>query len=610
MSRKILALFGAAALSLLFAGCSGGGATNPMPSMPSSDATPGSGQSSSDNAPPITTSSTVSSAQGYLLVYGYIDQVGTGMFHINGGTGVGHIWVHTSSSTHESYGGLTPRVGEYAVATGTGSLSTSVTAVYAALYGSAVAPTTISGKLTSTQPYGFAIRLNDGKYVPLALSSKTSVSGNTAFWEPVTAYAVGSEATGYAAFSLAGQGGTTSTTTTSPTTTSPTPPPSTVSSTSVQRHLLTADYLQGLYGTTKVSPAQAAPYLNWAQTTANDANGISAAGIKTEVYVDPNWMNSNNPTYKYVTSADYARTCTNSLVGVQFGSGALRYDINPNYSASHTMFATAVNALKSQGHIDMIFEDNPGPLSGYASYPNGKPCNYSDSSWINGTIAMNNAVSVPVMINGLNSFNSSTLTSRTLPIMNGANTLAGNLEGCYSNYSTPVETGTSWIMIEDTELAVNRMGKTFQCMARYGGTASSNIQARMFTLASFLLSYNPSKSILQEEFGTPSGLHVFPESELVALNPLVSTPSSVTSLREASGAYGRQYGACYLRGAYVGACAVAVSRDAGETHAFPFSGYSHTLVVSGNGVLDGGTVSASGPAPGSMPAGTGIIAFK
>lgn len=602
MSRKILALFGAAMLSLLFAGCSGGGATNPMPITPSSDATP------DGSAPNRTTASTVSSAQSYIMIRGYIDQIGTGIFHVNGGAGIGSIWVHVNSSTHEAYGGLQPKVGEYAVASGTGSLSTNMTALYAALYASAVSPTTISGKLTSTQAYGFAIRLNDGKYVPLALSNQTTVSGNTAFWYPVTAYAIGSEATGYEALSLTGQGGTTSTTTT-PTTTS-TPPPSTVATTGVQKHLLTADYLEGLYGTTKVSPAQAAPYLNWAQTTANNANGIYAAGIKTQVYADPNWVDSGSPESPWITSSDYSRTCAGSVVSIKFGSSPTMYDTNPSSSATHSMFASFVNAQKAQGHIDMIFEDNPGPLSNYASYPSGKPCNYSDSAWVNGAIGLNNAVSVPVMINGLNSFDTTAGTSRTLPIMNGTNTVAGNLEGCYDNYSTPTETGTVWVMIENVELSVNRMGKTFQCMARYAGTASLNTKARMYTLASFLLSYNPSKSILQEEFGTPSGLHVFPESGLVALNPVVATPSSVSTLRQASGAYGRQYGACYLRGTYVGPCAVAVSSDNSETHAFPFSGYGHTLVVSGNGVLDGGTVSTSGPAPGSMPAGTGIIAFK
>ena len=543
------------------------------------------------------------------MIRGYIDQIGSGMFHVNGGTGYGSIWVHITSSTHLAYGGLQPKVGEYAVASGSGSLNTSMSALYAALYTSAISPTTIYGKLTSRQPYGFAIRLSDGKYVPLALSNKTTVSGNTAFWYPVTVYAYGSEGTGYEALSLTGQGGTTSST---PAPTATATPLTTAATSGVAKHVLTADYLEGLYGTFKVTPAQAAPYLNWAQTTANYGNGLYAAGIKTEVYADPNWMDSQNPGYTYVTSADYATTCSGSRVGIQFGSGSLRYDTNPNNSATHSTFATWVNALRAQGHIDMIFEDNPGPLSGYASYPYGKPCNYSDSSWINGAIALNNAVSVPVMINGLSSFTSDTTsgTSRTLPILNGTNTKAGNMEGCYDNYSTPVEIGTSWDLIENTELSVNRMGKIFQCMARYGGTASSNIPSRMFTFASFLLSYNPSTSILQEEFATPDGLHVFPESELVALNPLVATPSNISYLRQSSGAYGRQYGACYLRGTYVGACAVAVSRDAGYTRAFPFSGYTHTLVVSGNGILDGGTVSTSGPAPGSMPAGTGIIAFK
>ncbi|MBV8148649.1 MAG: hypothetical protein JO092_06135, partial [Candidatus Eremiobacteraeota bacterium] len=47
----------------------------------------------------------------------------------------------------------------------------------------------------------------------------------------------------------------------------------------------------------------------------------------------------------------------------------------------------------------------------------------------------------------------------------------------------------------------------------------------------------------------------------------------------------------------VGACAVVVNPDSGSAHPFPFPQYTHTLVLNGGGILDGGTVSTSGPPP-------------
>jgi hypothetical protein len=127
-------------------------------------------------------------------------------------------------------------------------------------------------------------------------------------------------------------------------------------------------------------------------------------------------------------------------------------------------------------------------------------------------------------------------------------------------------------------------------------SASGQTDARLYALASFLLTYDPSTSVLWEQFATPSGFHVEPESQLVVLDPLTATPSSVGSLQQAGGAYGRQYGQCYLAGNFVGPCAVVVNPTS-STLAFPFPQYAHTLVLSGGGILDGGTVAANGPAP-------------
>src|SRR4029077_20331987 len=112
---------------------------------------------------------------------------------------------------------------------------------------------------------------------------------------------------------------------------------------------------------------------------------------------------------------------------------------------------------------------------------------------------------------------------------------------------------------------------------------------------------------------TYSGLTVYPEVQLVAKQPLIGGPSSVMQLQQSGGAFGRQYRACYFAGNYVGPCAVAVNSNQAGPPPVPFpwaSTYHHTLVLSGGGVLDGGTANANGPAPpSSMPSGTAVIAF-
>lgn len=391
-----------------------------------------------------------------------------------------------------------------------------------------------------------------------------------------------------------------------------TPPPSITTSTSgVRSHLMTADYFEGEYGTFRVSPASAASHLTYAQTSIDNSTAIRAAGIKTQYYVNAGKLSSGNPLTAGLTSSAYAHTCSGAVV-TESESGKTYPLADPRTSQYQTHFGQFISSVLARARFDMIFEDNSGALSPYATYPAGKPCNYTDSSWVNGYVAANNTSSIGVLTNGLNTFPSSlsTMFSPNIGMVSGRTALGGNAEHCFSDDNQPEMQGNSWIHFENTQLNVLRQGKMFQCMARNTGSASANIAARKWVLASLLLTYNPNLTILQEEFGTPSGLHVFPESQFVPMNPVASAPSDIGGLRTRTGAYGRQYSACYLNGRSVGACAIVVDRDSG-TERFPYSGYTHTLTFSGYGVTDGGTVSASGPAPpASLTMGQAVIAIR
>jgi hypothetical protein len=368
----------------------------------------------------------------------------------------------------------------------------------------------------------------------------------------------------------------------------------------VPTHLLTADYLGKPYGTTAISWSSAAPYLSWAQVDYTVANAVHDAGIKTEYYVDPNVTTSGDALYTS-NAATFAYTCGGSRVSYAY-DGHVMDIMAIGGSAMQSLFASYTASIASAAHFDAVFEDNAGPINTPTL-----PCGYSDSEWITYGKELNQVSHIPVLFGGLEVLHDHTL-SLSAGLLASSNTIGGNYEHCYSDSGTPEYTGWPWTGTETTELYVNNYGKIFKCQARNPNAASSSYAARIYTLASFLLTYNPSRSVLWEEFSTPSGLRVLPETGLVPMSPVI-TPSSIASLKTSGGTYARQYQKCYLRGSLVGACAVVVNSDY-VAHPFPYTAYHHTLELSGSGVLDGGKVyTTGGPPPSTLASGQASIVF-
>src|SRR5579863_3699787 len=137
----------------------------------------------------------------------------------------------------------------------------------------------------------------------------------------------------------------------------------------------------------------------------------------------------------------------------------------------------------------------------------------------------------------------------------------------------------------------------------------------MYFYASFLLTYDHYTDMVKTNFGTPSDLHVMPEAQLIPTDPLVRVPSDISGLLLSTGVYGREWHACFLAHVFVGPCALVVNPNNPKNSAplaFPWPyKYHHTLLVSGEGVYDGGMASVDGPAPpATVPGGTGLIVFK
>lgn len=375
----------------------------------------------------------------------------------------------------------------------------------------------------------------------------------------------------------------------------------------VPRHVLTADYLGAPYGSTSVAPAQAAAYLTWAQVSVPNANAVAAAGIKTQYYIDPGLTIANRGDQMYTADeTTFAHDCLGRRITIPYR------ELTQNVMAveqpsTQAVFERWVRRITGAVHYDALFEDDANPPSEYLQFRQ-MPCKYNDDTWLRGIDALNHRSPIPVIINGLNA-SKRPLPSALVRLVSSDKTLGLNYESCYSSATQPKMPGTIWQAMENSELQVTRAGKMFECMARNGSPAAASIDERIFVYASFLLSYDPATSVLWEQFATPSKLRVEPESQLVALDPVAGAPADIGGLLANGGTYARQYRRCYLGGRLVGACAAAVNPD-GVPHIFPYSGYRRTLALSGGGVLDGGTVSAGGPAPANLPPLSAVIAFQ
>lgn len=368
------------------------------------------------------------------------------------------------------------------------------------------------------------------------------------------------------------------------------------------RHVLTAAYLYSPDGLTSHGrPFRAySSSLTWAETYSGSA--VSAAGIKTLYYTNPNRISSTDPLYVSDERA-YAHTCTGARI-YQSISSTKYYLTNPASTTLVNAYKAEVAAELQKQHFDAILDDEP--FDWYAL--SGMPCNYNATTWLNAYIAEEKAVGHPVVYNGLGILGANGSLSPSFAM--NAGTVGGMGEACYSAAWNPhLSSGSAWRGMENTELAMASQGKLFFCYSNDLANAATSIPIRLYVYASFLLTYNSLSSILWEYFATASGYSVEPESQLVALAPLLATPTSITQLYQSTGVYARRYNACYIAAVSIGPCAAVVNPDPSAAHAFPFSSYRHTIYLAGGGILDGGTISSHGAAPpATLQPLTGVIA--
>ncbi len=373
------------------------------------------------------------------------------------------------------------------------------------------------------------------------------------------------------------------------------------------KHVMTGDYFDSPWGTRTVAPSRALPYLNYVRTAAANGTALHDAGFRVQVYTDPNRLAVQDPLYAASNPSGISKTCRSEKVYDEY-AGRAQYVGQPNTTILKSAYATLIESEEDLGHIDQVFMDNTGALTdfGIKYYPS-LPCSYTDVAWIDEEKEIADASPLPVIFNGLSGLHNEGL-SLSIGVLAASKVAGGEYEHCFSDNSRAEQGSWPWVDTENTQLLVVSKLKQFHCQAVNTAAASSAHAARIYTIASFLMTYNPNYSILWEGFGTPSGLHVMPESGLIALNPAVH-PTSVAELKQSGGSYVRVYNSCYYRGTLIGQCAMAVNPDY-YSHPVVLAGFHHTLALIGSGVLDGGTVSYYGAAPPStLAAESAVVAL-
>jgi hypothetical protein len=380
----------------------------------------------------------------------------------------------------------------------------------------------------------------------------------------------------------------------------------------VRTHVLTYDLVGKEGKNDQLSYGDVARWVDWARVIYAQSGAVAAAGMKTIYYANINRVGPKDTGLYQEDESLFTHDCQGNRIPNN-NPRYQRFMTDPASPGVAQRWRNYIGRLQRQSgvHFDAIFDDDAGLMEGFI----GKPCNFTRAKYISDNISLIESLGVPVIFNGLsdtrraNGFG----PSPEMALLSATNALGGMYEGCLYSFNPihPLSGGDEWTILENEQLLTVAQHKLFVCNAAGTRPADVMIDQRIYVYASFLLTYDPNYSVIEEQFSVPSHLHVMPEFQLVALDPKAPQPGQVDVLRTPGGAYQREFARCYIAGSPVGACAVAVNPDYDAAHSVDLSGYHRTIVLNGSGVMDGGTIGTNGPPPPStLGPVSGVIAFQ
>src|SRR5579872_862313 len=158
------------------------------------------------------------------------------------------------------------------------------------------------------------------------------------------------------------------------------------------KHILTAAYLRSK--DTQASPSTVSPWLSWASTSWQANRQVTAAGIRTMFYIDPNRQQPRDPLYTSDETA-FAHTCDGRRIKSR--NYEEQYLLDPASGAVLNALKNRIDYISRGAHWDAFFLDDVNSL--YAL--DGTPCNYDPDVWLDASKHQIEALGVPVIYNGL-----------------------------------------------------------------------------------------------------------------------------------------------------------------------------------------------------------------
>jgi hypothetical protein len=373
---------------------------------------------------------------------------------------------------------------------------------------------------------------------------------------------------------------------------------------------------------TQVPLKEAARWLTWALADQRVADQARRAGIKTYAYLDPSIQYDPKRDYSPLYSegeSTFLRGCNGRRATLRRGD-LTGFLMNQSDEAYRTRVRRYVDE-NVRAHYDAIFIDDIFAATDTFATITNRPCDRTFQAEREATSALFERLAMPIIFNGLSAAPDD---GRTDPHSQGAlelpRVIGGMFEFCLSTYDDSMDHTVghkrvegAWLSIENSHLQTVAKDRLFFCYAASGtpGDSPAGLDQRAYVYASFLLVYEPQRSVLEMRADSARRrLSVFPESQLVALDPVRPRPDNVEALRTPSGAYVREYRRCYLAGRDPQPCAAVVNPDARATVTLSLPAYRHALALRGGAAPDGGTVSRNAPAPASLAPATGTVLFR
>ena len=283
---------------------------------------------------------------------------------------------------------------------------------------------------------------------------------------------------------------------------------------------------------------------------------------------------------------------------------------NPNYSGLPTAYHNWLNVLTSDANFNAFEIDDfqSGYIPSYFTFKFGATSREFDALGANANAVWQAAqkriiaaATRPVFLNGI------VTAYQPNVIIALPNVLGVMLESCASTTNTRGIVGSTWIANMNELLLVTSLHKNAVCI-NYGTTVSVSTTQRLYGLASWWLTYNPTYSVNLIDIPTADGHEVYPEHGIALYNPQTTATTNIATLRTSSGVYLREFQYCYVNKVAIGACAAEVNSDS-VAHTLPVTKfkYGHYLVLNTRSWFSGGAVSWGTGTFTTLPAATARI---